>query len=538
MKCFQGWLIRTSIAALLGFGASLNAAEPAKGIDTAFVPQEAFAAVVTHPRRVLSSPELELWPIEVISVAAKQELGVDPLDIEQVLSVFAWPEPGEPPVGGVLRFVRPYDPATALAKILAGAEERSVGQRTYRYAPRHQMSVCFVDPQTIVLGSDAMVRKMLTAEHVETPLTRLLTVGDAAADVAGFVAVDAIRGKIKPLLTMLPPLPPPLKNLSKLPDLLDSLEFQMQVSVGRQQLVLNAADEPAAIEAQEILKQALAFGQQMALANVPPLGGKNDEIEQALQHYLRRLSDRVVAALEPQRKGNTLKIAGESVHGVAQTGVLVGLLLPAINNARQAGQRTVSMNNLRNLAIAMLSYDNLHGRFPPRCSYSADGKPLLSWRVHLLPTVDRLDLYRQFHLDEPWDSPHNKSLIPLMPEFFHSPDDPRATSEGKTLYQVPIAEGTIFGDQEPLKLAAIRDGTSNTILMVEADSDAAVIWTKPDDLTIDLKRPLEHLGKLRPQGFLAVMADGSVHAIAIDRGNEFVKALFTAQGGEPIVGGF
>src|SRR6185437_10929055 len=100
---------------------------------------------------------------------------------------------------------------------------------------------------TIVLGTDEMVQKMLLARNnVETPLTRLLTSGEAAADLASFVAVDAVRKQVKPLLANLPPLPPPLKNLTRLPDLIKSLEGELQLSTGRQQLTLIANDEPSA----------------------------------------------------------------------------------------------------------------------------------------------------------------------------------------------------------------------------------------------------------------------------------------------------
>ncbi len=68
-------------------------------------------------------------------------------------------------------------------------------------------------------------------------------------------------------------------------------------------------------------------------------------------------------------------------------------------------------NQLRQLAIAALNYESSYQKFPAQANYSDDGKPLLSWRVHLLPFMEQDSLYRQFKLDEPWDSPHNIKLL-------------------------------------------------------------------------------------------------------------------------------
>ena len=59
--------------------------------------------------------------------------------------------------------------------------------------------------------------------------------------------------------------------------------------------------------------------------------------------------------------------------------------------------------------------------FPPAYSTNQDGKPLLSWRVLILPYIGNDDLYREFHLDEPWDSVHNKTLLSKMPDVYKAP---------------------------------------------------------------------------------------------------------------------
>ena len=210
----------------------------------------------------------------------------------------------------------------------------------------------------------------------------------------------------------------------------------------------------------------------------------------------------------------------------AVCGILVALLLPAIQAAREAARRAQLMNNMKQLMLALLIYHDAKRSFPAHASYDADGKPLLSWRVHILPYLDEKPLYDQFKLDEPWDSPHNKQLITRMPEVFRNPN--LVADDGKTNYLAVVGKECVFdGTAEGMRLAKITDGLSKTIVLVEADADQAVIWTKPDDLAYDANNPAAGLGHLRPGGWNAAFADGSVQLISNDIDREMLSALFT-----------
>jgi hypothetical protein len=202
-------------------------------------------------------------------------------------------------------------------------------------------------------------------------------------------------------------------------------------------------------------------------------------------------------------------------------------LLPAVQAAREAARRTESRNHLKQVGIAIHNYHDQKSHFPPRAQFDPAGKPLLSWRVLLLPYLGEKALYREFKLDEPWDSPHNKKLIARMPDVYRDPNDPSA---GHTHYLVPIGPGTIFEGSKPIRIRDITDGTAFTIYAVAADH--GVVWTKPDDLAFDPAHPMQGLGNLRPEGFLALMADGSVRFIPNSVPRDGLKALFTYQGGE------
>ncbi len=170
--------------------------------------------------------------------------------------------------------------------------------------------------------------------------------------------------------------------------------------------------------------------------------------------------------------------------------------------------RLRSKNNLKQLSLAHLNYMSTHGRYPAPAIYSADGKPLLSWRVALLPYLEEEQLYKQFKLDEPWDSEHNKKLLAKMPVLY-APVGGDAKEPHSTFYQVFVGKDTVFeGGAVKVRISAITDGSSRTATIVEAGE--AVPWTKPADLAYDEKKPLPTLGGMFVGGFHMAMADGSV----------------------------
>src|SRR5438067_5365944 len=134
-----------------------------------------------------------------------------------------------------------------------------------------------------------------------------------------------------------------------------------------------------------------------------------------------------------------LAVAG--IGGICVIAILVALLLPAVQAAREAARRMQSSNHLKQLALAMQNYHDVYQCFPPAVVTDADGKPLYSGRVLLLPYLDEQTLYGQFDRSQAWDSPANLPLTQKAPSVFLDPSAPRGVA-GQTDYVFVTGKGT------------------------------------------------------------------------------------------------
>ncbi|HEV8002937.1 MAG TPA: DUF1559 domain-containing protein [Planctomycetaceae bacterium] len=219
-------------------------------------------------------------------------------------------------------------------------------------------------------------------------------------------------------------------------------------------------------------------------------------------------------------------------------GVETLLDIPESREAAAAVEAEQAVNNLRQLGFAWHNYHGANQAFPtsePRSKMPANApRSGLSWRVHLLASMGYNDLASQFHKSEPWDSPHNKALIDKMPPIYR-PSDAKFAEQGKTRFVAPLGDKLIsHKNGRSARIREITDGTSNTIMLVEADDQHAVIWTKPDDLDVDLNKPMAGLAIRPPGGYIVLMADGAVKFLRAGIQPGTLAALFTCASGEPV----
>lgn len=232
-----------------------------------------------------------------------------------------------------------------------------------------------------------------------------------------------------------------------------------------------------------------------------------------------KLLQKMLADLKINAQDKELTVAFQ-----ADAAVAIGMILPAIQKVREASTSTAGLNNLKQIVLAWHGYHDRNKMMPPQTI----GKGL-SWRVAILPYIEQQNLYSQFKLDEPWDSAHNKKLIPLMPKVYESPS--RQAGPGMTYYQSFVGPNTV--NKNPMKgmmFQQITDGTSNTILIAEAAN--AVEWTKPADIQVAPNQPIVLGGD--NSGTQAARADGSCLRLPRNLDQQILRLLIDPQDNMPI----
>jgi hypothetical protein len=230
--------------------------------------------------------------------------------------------------------------------------------------------------------------------------------------------------------------------------------------------------------------------------------------------------------------GRGLAIAG-IVMGVIGTlatfaAVPLVLMIPAVSKVRSEAERTKTQANLKVIGAAFFASHAVTGKFPPAYLRTRDGQPGLSWRVAILPYIEQQALYKEFKLEEPWDSEHNKALLDRMPELYRAPG--AEAGETSTHFRVLVGGGALFDERAPTGIGDIRDGISETLMVVEAADP--VPWTKPEELEFDPKGPLPRLGHVTRGQFQALFADGAAKSVPTSLSNADLRALITRAAGD------
>jgi prepilin-type processing-associated H-X9-DG protein len=213
--------------------------------------------------------------------------------------------------------------------------------------------------------------------------------------------------------------------------------------------------------------------------------------------------------------------------------ILAGLLLPAIQAAREAARRTTCMNNLRQVSMAMLQYESEKGSFPPAYKADQNGKPMHSWRALILPYLDPA-LGRQYNFGERWDSPNNQVVAAAAAKYFQCPSS--AGSPGETNYVMVVGEETISNGPGTVAMAAIRDGMSNTIAIVEIDK-SGIPWAQPCDVKLEeflAEASARSTISAHAGGFHVAFCDGSVRRIQNRIDRNVLRSLLTINGNERV----
>lgn len=274
--------------------------------------------------------------------------------------------------------------------------------------------------------------------------------------------------------------------------------------------------------------------------------------EQLVKLPLVKLALQLVKSIQLEQQGKNVSLT-VFISDLRDLTNSTTILVPAMVEARQAALRLESLRKLKHLVLAMHYYAGEHKHFPPAVVMGPDGKTPHSWRVALLPYLDENELYKEYRLNEPWDSEHNKKVLEKMPAVFKNPNDNR--SDYFTSYLAVVGPNTVFGKstrtagavsagfgggsspplkQEPsagVKLSDITDGTSNTIAIVEARRE--IPWTKPEDIPFDgTKIPV--VGGFYAGGFNVALCDGSARFLPDQIDPKTLRHLFLINDGNVV----
>jgi Protein of unknown function (DUF1559) len=370
---------------------------------------------------------------------------------------------------------------------------------------------------------------MVDTKAVSTQARKLLT-GDGGEAQA-----------MKALIALAPVMP--LLEDTKLA----GLAFTLGEGQGLRGYVL-ADDASAAERVADTLRALVTLGRNTLRQLRSSAAGQPAE-QQAMMATFIPVAERLLETTQVKTEGAEVTLTSEGGDSAA---IALGLILPAVQNAREAARRAQSLNNLKQIALAFHMYHDEHGHFPP--AVIEENGVTRSWRVELLPYLGQQAIYDAYRKDQPWDSEQNKALLARIPPLYKDPSDPSERSSTSYFvltgpHALPLEAGqagaasTLFSDKpvglktgNGAKLPSIIDGTSNTLLVVEAKRSTP--WTKPEDVPFDPAKAAEllqkEIGGNHANVFLAAAADGSARTISKTLDPQTLRSLITPAGGEPV----
>lgn len=536
-------LIKLPLALLFSLTLLLCSVSAQQEVGNGFVPPESTAAILVKPGDIYESPLLQMVPWEILDVKSKEMAGFSVRHIESVLITATPPgATGKPEIGAVVKLAKATQldalfPELRKAGKLTPANWPDTETKYLKGAPELMLDVYPVDGKTYLIGMTEAIEAMLaqSKRNELSGVAKLIQEDGVPAEFQAFFITQPIRDLARFLLS-----DPnfPLPKLRTLPEQMEYAQliadFDLEKGGITLKLTAKNASEAEALEKTvvDLLDVGISLGVQMAQ---PPK--TNEAEEDAFRQYVQRVSNTLKTALKPTRKGNQVTLTTVGKPGTSPQVLLASgtaVLLPAIEAARIQSSRMGTANNLKQIMLAMHNYYAVYQELP-RDIVDENGKPLLSWRVQILPFVEQAALYDQFHLDEPWDSEHNLKLAQAIPVQYISPDSQDVLGpQQKTRYQLPLGEGFPASvPAGPLKFKDFTDGTSNTIAVIEVPVKDAVLWTKPDDFQVDTDKIVEEVAPGNTEGVNMARYDGSVRYYKKqDLSEKRLQGLFTHQGGE------
>jgi hypothetical protein len=227
---------------------------------------------------------------------------------------------------------------------------------------------------------------------------------------------------------------------------------------------------------------------------------------------------------------------------ITPVAIIIVMAIVGIKMVRETALQANCSANMCILSRAMMNYYAVQGCFPPAYTVDPEGRPLMSWRVLLLPYLEQQQIYNQLHLDEPWNSRHNRPILEgaRLEYLFSCPLDnigKEGVNQKSTSYVMIVGPRTISDGPHSVREEDIVDGSLYTIMLIEI-ADSGIFWAEPRDLKADdinfrINDP-EHSGisSHHEKHVNVAYCDGSIFRLRDSTDPKLVKALSTIAGGE------
>jgi hypothetical protein len=211
--------------------------------------------------------------------------------------------------------------------------------------------------------------------------------------------------------------------------------------------------------------------------------------------------------------------------------LLAMMLIPAPRISREAARRASCANNLRNIWLALQTYESEYGHLPPAYTVNEAGKPLHSWRALILPYLEQQQLYAKIDLSKPWDHSVNRAAYEATPAVYHCPSS--TVRRGQTIYLAAATTGGCFKPPAARKRADITDNHDLTIMVLEVPEHHAVHWMAPRDLDDDLLASLSRADThAHPNGVMTLRVSGRMMFLSEKTPPHVVRALLSIAGND------
>ena len=472
------------------------AAGPAKyAAALAMVRPDHYALVKIDMAAVLDSKLVKSFPVPPEEMANTMAAG-DPdkkdmaralLDVESFcVSVGpppAKPEPGAPPLslGVYARFKNPE----GLKKFVETFNKRTVaathnGQEYFKPKPQSDGPFYKVSGNELYFSTDeATILQVIDGKGAlpDVPLVKKLS----GVNLSPPILIAGSLGPMKEMAAMAAQGAAKQSPFEKAGELPAQFEWGVvAVDLDGAKVIDIDADMQSDKGAEQLkasLDEALGMAKKQ-MADMPP-PPKESGMEPAVS-----LAKGLLAEITVERNGKHVDLTLGRSKEFDQIPQMVG---KAIQQARNAARQAMVMNNGKMLILALMNAEQATRKFPKNVT-GDDGKPLLSWRVAILPYIEEGTAFEKLRKNEPWDSENNRKLHSAMPTLLKSEAAPEPH---QTAWRMLPAN--------PLQ-----------IVLIEVGQGAAVPWMQPDELKLDLANLKASLGEPSADGYVVVFKDGRV----------------------------